>query len=177
MTENYGKEKYCKYCWACYHGKSCIATPESRSKMKLCEIAKARMSKATQKKPSKKKVAAEPSKSNEISAVKEYIKYISKRISFLKSFSGDIPSNEYKYYRALQDAIREWGKKHIIFYGYLHKKIEVEQAKNMFGISESTFYRLIRPQCKQLIEFIDKQEEILRKKYPFIPMADIFFEK
>lgn len=39
----WGKNNYCKYCWACYHSTKCIANPETRSKQILCVKAKDRM--------------------------------------------------------------------------------------------------------------------------------------
>lgn len=155
------KKNICNYCFAYYHGVSCIAQPETRKK--LCEAAMNRMNKNACKEV--------------VSSLKEYIKYIPKRISFLKAFNGDIQSNEYKYYCGLQDYIKEWGKKHIIFYSYLYGKIKVEQVKNMLGVSERTFYRTLKQQSEQLFKLIEKQEIILSTKYPFIPMTDIFMEK
>ena len=48
-TQNYrngkmwGKNDYCKYCWACYHGEKCIAESKARSLQFLCVKAKDRM--------------------------------------------------------------------------------------------------------------------------------------
>lgn len=40
--KNYGQEKYCKYCWACYYGNNCIAKPVVRSTQLLCVKAESR---------------------------------------------------------------------------------------------------------------------------------------
>ena len=44
-TKSWGKNDYCKHCWACYHGTKCIADPKSRSTQILCVKAKDRMNK------------------------------------------------------------------------------------------------------------------------------------
>ena len=41
--KSYGKEKYCKHCFACYHGVKCIADGAVRSTQVLCVKAKDRM--------------------------------------------------------------------------------------------------------------------------------------
>ena len=157
------KKEYCKFCWAYYHSTSCIASAETRPS--LCEKAKKRMCPPV----------SEKEKTNDENVnVKKYLRYIQNRLSYLKILSGDIPSNEYRFYQSLQKSINEWGKKHAIFYGCLTGKITTAQAKSSFGCSEKTFRRMMRAQKKSLIKFIEKQEEILSDKYPFIPMADIF---
>ena len=169
-TENidYGKAEYCKHCWACYHGIRCIAPLEARNA--LCEKAKARMNGGR----IKECLQEQPTNDYKDVKVKEFVRYISQRIAYLKILIGGIPSNEYKYYCALKEAIKEWGKAHVIFYGCLYGKISVERAKSILGVSESTFFRIMKKQRKDLIDFIEKQENILNVKYPFIPMADIF---
>lgn len=162
MAANYGKEKYCKFCWACYHGVKCICADENRKAE--CKKARARMGKNAVKEPTEEK------KQDEAVCLKEYLKYIPKRIAFLKSVCGKIPSNEYKYYCALQAAIKKWGRAHALFYGCVYGKIGIEQARGMVGVSERTFYRIMSRQRKLLIDFIEKQENILNEKYPFIPI-------
>lgn len=39
----FGKNDYCKHCWACYYGVKCIADPKMRSTQFLCVKAKERM--------------------------------------------------------------------------------------------------------------------------------------
>ena len=157
-------EEYCKYCWANCEYKECIASNENRSL--LCKKAKERMFRAKKK----------PKTSGESVKIKKYMIYIQKRINYLKHFRGKVLSNEQRYYMALQDAIREWGKSHIIFYACLYGKMETQQGKNMLGVSLREFYRIMSKQREVLIKFIEKQEQILSEKYPFEPMSDIFME-
>lgn len=157
--------RHCQFCWAYHHSEKCIANPEN--KPLLCQRAKARM-KAANKTSIKERV--------ESPNVKKYLKYISKRIAYLKMLMGRIPTSEYKYYCALQEAVKEWGKAHVLFYGCLCGKLTVAQASSICGVSQSTFFRLMRKQKQDLIGFIEKQEDVLSEKYPFIPMADILEE-
>lgn len=40
--KTFGREKFCKQCWACYHGRECIAASGMRSTQILCVKAKDR---------------------------------------------------------------------------------------------------------------------------------------
>lgn len=148
--------KHCQFCWAYYQRIKCIASPENRKV--LCENAKNRM--AAQKEKQKN--------ANEAAKLKKYIDYIPKRIVFLRASNGGICSNEYKYYCALQEAIKQWGKTHVLFYNCICGKIGVKQATDICGISKNEFYRIMRKQRRALIGFIEKQERILQEKHPFI---------
>ena len=111
---------------------------------------------------------------NELIGLREYINYISNRISYLKIFTVDIPCGEYKYYCLLRKRIKQWGETHIIFYKYLVGEIDMERAKALYGVSERQFYRISTQQRKKLIVYIEEQEVELSKRFPFIPMENIF---
>lgn len=160
------EKKHCQFCWAYYQRTKCIAPAEQRKT--LCGKAMARMDKPA--------IKEEPKSANEAVNLKKYLKYIPKRIAFLKTLSGEILSNEQRYYCALQEAIKEWGKTHVLFYGCIYGKISVKQAKSMCGVSERTFFRMMSKQRKALIDFIEAQECILSEKYPFIAMTEIFMD-
>lgn len=166
MKNGLGKEAYCKYCFACEKGIKCIASKDERREMQLCGKAKARMQEEDEK-----------GGLNKYEALKKYLGYIPRRIAYLKMAKREIPSNEYKYYLALHEVIKQWGKSHVICYGCLCGKIKVESARAFIGVSESTFHRIMSRQKKDLILFIEKQEKILSEKYPHIPVSDICMEE
>lgn len=161
--------KHCQFCWAYYQHTKCIAPPESREM--LCKKAMERMAKTAIKEPVKKQpVKKQPKNKSEAEGLKKYLEYIQKRIAFLKALSGEIVSNERKYYCALREAIKQWGKTHVLFYACIYGKIGVKQAAAVCGVSQRTFYRIMSKQRKDLIDFIKAQECILGEKYPFIAM-------
>ena len=151
------RTKHCQFCWAWYQNTKCIASAENRKQ--LCKKAMERSKAAV--KPVKQKTAREDV------GLKRYLLYIKDRLAFLKALSVKRDSNEYKYYFALQEAIKQWGKSHALFYGCLYGKIEVKQAADMCGVSKRTFFRMMSKQRKDLIDFIEEQERILGEKYPF----------
>lgn len=153
------RTKHCEFCWAWYQNTECIAPAENRKE--LCKKAMER-SKAAVKKPVKQKTGREDV------GLKSYLLYIHQRVEFLKALSVNRDSNEYKYYLALQESIKQWGKSHAIFYGCIYGKIKVKQAADMCGVSKRTFFRMMSKQRKDLIDFIEEQECIWGEKYPFV---------
>lgn len=156
------RNKHCQFCWAYYQNTKCIAPAESREM--LCQRAIKQLRKTDAKEPVKK----QPNSEGEAVNLKKYLQYIQKRIAFLKALCGEIVSNEYKYYFALQEAIKQWGKTHVLFYACIYGKIGTKQAAAICGVSQRTFYRIMSKQRKSLIAFIEAQERILDEKYPFI---------
>ena len=158
----HGKHEYCKFCQMQEYGYKCIASPACRSK--LCAKAREYMRRAETK--------GEPQECK-AKHIKEYLKYISARIKYLKMFCGDIPSNELRFYCALRQSIKEWGKTHAAVYGYLYGKLSAKQVCGIVGVSARQFWRMIGKQSADLAAFIKEQENALEDKYPFIPFADL----
>lgn len=104
----------------------------------------------------------------ETTGLKNYLIYINDRITYLKIVTAGIPSNEYEYYKALRELIKQWGKTHILCYGYIRGKIDMEHVKNAMGVSERVCYRIISKQRTEFIKFITEQEKILEEQYPHI---------
>ena len=110
----------------------------------------------------------------ESEALKAYVKYIPKRIAYLKMLNGGVPSSEYKYWCELRKRIKQWGETHVIFYACLYGKIDAKFAISLCGVPERTFFRIMSKQRKQLMSSIEKWEKQLTVEYPFIPVTDIF---
>lgn len=153
------RKDYCNFCWAKCSGGRCICKEESRSEH--CKKAKIRMA------------ADALTKNKELIGLREYMNYISNRIIYLKILSNYQACNEYKYLCQLRKRIKQWGQEHIIFYKYLRGTISLEEAKILYGISYRQLYRLATSQRKELIVFIEEQENLLRDQYPFDPDVDI----
>ena len=53
---------------------------------------------------------------NETIKIKKYLAYIPQRLAWLKIFNVSPSNNEYRYYLELYKSIKEYGKKHKIFF-------------------------------------------------------------
>ena len=153
-----GKD-YCNFCWAKGSDGKCLCDKESR--LQHCKKARARIKEPTTQK-------------QELVGLRDYLTYLARRSIYLKITNGGIPSNEYKYCYLLQKKIKQWGRKHVVFYKYLCEDITVEQAIDLYGVSRRQFYRISSQQKNDLIVFIEEQERLLSEEYPFPTEADIF---
>lgn len=151
-------KEYCKFCWAKSSDK-CVCVKENR----LVNCKKAMERADTHVITTNK----------EWIGLRDYLKYISNRIEYLKISKGDIPSNEYKYYYLLRKKIHQWGEEHIVFYKYILGKITIHQAKTLCGVSYRQMYRIFSQQRKNLICYIEEQENLLGGKYPYIPTVEV----
>ena len=152
------EKSYCNLCWAKGGDGRCLCGKESR----LEHCRRARMRADT-------KVITN---NKELIGLRDYIAYISQRITYLKIFDSSNYSNEYKYLCLLRKKIKQWGEEHIIFYKYLRGEITIEQCKALYGMSYRQVYRMSTQQRKDLIVFIKEQENLLSGEYPFIPTDD-----
>lgn len=149
-------ESYCNYCWAKLVD-GCLCTEVAREIH--CKAARERESKALQQKEA-------TSSRKESRALKDYLKYVSQRIDYLKAFGSEDISNEYKYYVALKASLRAWGSKHQLFYKYLQGKLHFTDVQDLYGVSSRECARIFRSQRKQLLKYISAQEERLIAQYP-----------
>lgn len=101
-------------------------------------------------------------------AVRHYLQWIPTRIKFLQNFSENDSSMEVMYYTELYKNIREWGKNHVLFYKFIMGKMTMAELLPIFGCAERTFYRIMKTQKDDLIKYIQEQEAMLDKKYPFV---------
>ena len=108
----------------------------------------------------------------ETTGLQKYLTYIDDRITYLRVVTAGMPSNEYEYYKALRERIKQWGKAHILCYSYIRGKIDMGGVINAMGVSERVCYRMIGQQRAKLISFITEQEKILEIQYPFITEDD-----
>lgn len=104
---------------------------------------------------------------NKTARLKQYLIYIRQRATYLKILNNGSQSNEYHYYKAMWEYIKEWGITHALSYGYIRGKINIDTVKNYMGVSERVTYRIISKQRDELIELIAKYEKVLEERYPF----------
>lgn len=147
----------CNFCWAKLSDGSCFCPKENRAEH--CRKAKQRCME-------QKKKDEEENTRNKIKGLRNYLAYIPKRLGYLRADNAQT-SNEWKYYAALYEEIKRWGKLHRVFFRYLIKQIKLEEAKRLLGLSERQTYRVIDRQKQDLMDFITEQEKLLQEKYPF----------
>lgn len=104
--------------------------------------------------------------------LKNYLLYIDDRITYLKVVAAGNPSNEYEYYKALRELIKQWGNTHRLCYGYIRGKIDIESVQYAMGVTKTRCYQIMWKQRDALIKFITEQEKILEVQYPFITEDD-----
>lgn len=152
------KKEYCNLCWAKLPNGSCFCSNKERRQIECVKARKRLARKKEDERPAKK----------ELHGLREYFSYIPVRLAYLKE-SGNISSNEWNFYVELYSAIKEWGKAHEIFFKYLIKKIDFDRLVRLYGLSERQCVRINGTIKKNLVDYIQKQEELLREKYPFEP--------
>ena len=109
----------------------------------------------------------------ETSAIKKYLAYLPLRLAYLKIYGVQPTHNEYKYYLELCKSIKEYGKKHKVFFYFITSKINYKKFKAFHRVSERTGYRILAKQRKEFLEFLTQKEAELSKKYPFENGLDI----
>ena len=102
----------------------------------------------------------------ELTGLNNYITYINDRLRYLKIVEDAVSSNEYKFYNALRERIKQWGDTHALCYGNIRGKIDMPHVYRAIGVSERVAYRMMDKQRKELIKFITLQEQILVEQYP-----------
>lgn len=113
----------------------------------------------------------------ETKGIANYLCYITQRIIYLQFFTDDINTSiELKYCKELQQRIKEWARTHRICYQYIRGKISVDECVQYMGVSKRVFFYMMAKQKAGFIEFIQKTENELEKKYPFTPSKEYFTE-
>ena len=153
------KKEHCNFCWAKLPDGSCFCVKEQREEN--CRKARMRLAQ-------KKEEQMQPAK--ELQGLRDYLAYIPMRLAYLKAQTDGKPtSNEWKYYVALYKAIKTWGSSHEVFFKYLIKKINFSKVVNLLGRNKRQCIRIVGTTRKMLVDYIQKQEALLREKYPFEP--------
>ena len=153
------KKEHCNFCWAKLPDGSCFCVKEKRPE----NCRKARMRLAHEREEN-----MQPAK--ELQGLRDYIAYIPMRLAYLNAqANGKNTSNEWKYYVELYKAIKEWGRTHEVFFKYLIKKINFSKVVKLLGRAKRQCIRIVGTTRKMLVDYIQKQETLLREKYPFEP--------
>ena len=104
----------------------------------------------------------------ESAAVQKYLDYIQRRIVWLERNANLDSIEEIQYYTELRDRIYDWGKSHVLAFKHITGKMTMKELIPVFGCSERTIYRILKPQIDNLVKFIQEQEEALEEKYSFV---------
>ena len=99
--------------------------------------------------------------------LKKFIRYVNTRIKFIEVGMLNVEDNQYKYYKALQKDILEFGNTHKIFFGLTFGKIDTKKAMAFLGLGERSLNRFMAKQREQLVDLIYEKEIELFAKYPF----------
>lgn len=110
-------------------------------------------------------------------SIKDYLRYVQQRPAYLKRFVGERSTVEIKYYQEIQKRIKQWAKKHRVFYQYISGGITTRDAIEYIGVSERDFYRLMRKQKVKFLDFLQETENKLETQYSFIPFTGNFMEE
>lgn len=166
-------KSYCKFCWAKLGDGSCFCEKELRP----ANCRKAREREKEQQKQ-QEELSSTDTYTKEIECLREYLSYIPRRMAYLRIFYGNacIDSNEYKYLAALIESIKNFGKNHVVYFKYLIKRYSFKKLEKLYGRSERSCRRIIKPQQSELLALIEEKERALYKQYPFDKNAELDME-
>lgn len=99
--------------------------------------------------------------------LKNYISYVCRRIKNVEEGLLTVSKNEYLYLVQMKKDIEEYFTRHLFYYKYLVREIKLEQGIKILGLKERAFFRYIKKQREDLINFITLKELENFAKYPY----------
>lgn len=106
-------------------------------------------------------------KVHEAEGIKEYVKYVKTRLSWINSGLLEVSDNQANFYKEINEKINEYARTHQVYLNYLFGRISSKKIETLLGETDRQVFRYLKRQRENLIEYIQEQELILYAKYPF----------